>query len=162
MFFIARSLELRALPYAFNLPPRAAASFNFPVERMAAGGTCLKTRTLVARRHRSPLRWATSHAMRKFCVIIQAAVAVGCAPTSSKQQPNFDGGVLDDSAVLAIARAAVAKNDTWVAQAEFETPKRQSDGSWRVLVWRLPKTPGGHRFISIDQNGRVTDYGRGL
>jgi len=29
MFFIARSLELRALPYAINLSPRAAASFNY-------------------------------------------------------------------------------------------------------------------------------------
>jgi hypothetical protein len=28
MFFMPRSLELRALPYASNLPPRAAASFN--------------------------------------------------------------------------------------------------------------------------------------
>ena len=28
MLFIARSLELRALPYALNRPPRAAASFN--------------------------------------------------------------------------------------------------------------------------------------
>jgi hypothetical protein len=35
MFFIARSLELRALPYAFNLPPRAAASFN---KRARGGG----------------------------------------------------------------------------------------------------------------------------
>jgi hypothetical protein len=29
---------------------------NFSVERMAAGGTCSRIRTLVARRHRSPLR----------------------------------------------------------------------------------------------------------
>ena len=28
MLFIARSLELQALPYALNRPPRAAASFN--------------------------------------------------------------------------------------------------------------------------------------
>jgi len=28
MFVIAHSLELRALPYALNLSPRAAASFN--------------------------------------------------------------------------------------------------------------------------------------
>ena len=28
IFVIARSLELRALPYALNRPPRAAASFN--------------------------------------------------------------------------------------------------------------------------------------
>ena len=31
MLFIARSLELQALPYALNRPPRAAASFNMRV-----------------------------------------------------------------------------------------------------------------------------------
>jgi hypothetical protein len=36
MLFIARSLERRALPYALNRPPRAAASFNKGVERMGA------------------------------------------------------------------------------------------------------------------------------
>jgi hypothetical protein len=30
IFVIARSLELRALPYALNRPPRAAASFAYP------------------------------------------------------------------------------------------------------------------------------------
>jgi hypothetical protein len=32
MLFIARSLELQALPYALNRPPRAAASFNISVQ----------------------------------------------------------------------------------------------------------------------------------
>ncbi|MGO8927936.1 MAG: hypothetical protein ACLQU3_13750 [Limisphaerales bacterium] len=44
IFVIARSLELQALPYALNRPPRAAASFDFSVERMAAGGTRLEIR----------------------------------------------------------------------------------------------------------------------
>jgi hypothetical protein len=35
----------------FQNPPA-----NLAVERMAAGGTCLQIRALVARRHRSPLR----------------------------------------------------------------------------------------------------------
>lgn len=33
---------------------------NFSAERMAAGGTCSQDRARVARRHRSPLRWAES------------------------------------------------------------------------------------------------------
>src|SRR5664279_782684 len=33
IFVIARSLELQALPYALNRPPRAAASFNRLLER---------------------------------------------------------------------------------------------------------------------------------
>ena len=36
MLFIARSLELLALPYALNRPPRAAASFNKSVQATAA------------------------------------------------------------------------------------------------------------------------------
>ena len=57
MLFIARSLELRALPYALNRPPRAAASFNEPVERMAAGGVWLPNGSLLVCRHRPPSRW---------------------------------------------------------------------------------------------------------
>src|ERR1039457_6767558 len=37
MLFIARSLELRALPYALNRPPRAAASFNPGLEVLRGG-----------------------------------------------------------------------------------------------------------------------------
>src|SRR5437660_11776291 len=100
--------------------------------------------------------------MRIFSLIILAAVAVGCTPTQSTQRATVGSGVLDEAGVLAIARATVATNDTWLDRAEFETPKRQPDGSWRVLVWRRPATPGGHRFISIDEKGRVTAYGRAL
>jgi hypothetical protein len=70
--------------------------------------------------------------------------------------------VLDEAQVLAIARAAVATNDTWLDRAEFETPRQQPDGSWQVLVRRLPATPGGDRLITIDEKGNVTRYGRGL
>jgi len=105
--------------------------------------------------------------MRIFWHIVLVAVAMGCTqkPDSRSQSAVHavgEAGVLDEAKVLAIARQAVATNDTWVDQAEFETPKRQPVGSWGVLVWRLPKEPGGHRYISIDQKGRVTDYDRGL
>jgi hypothetical protein len=67
----------------------------------------------------------------------------------------------EESRIIEIARQAVATNDTWVAKAEFEAPKRDGRG-WSVLVWRFPYTPGGHRTILIDENGRVTAYHRGL
>jgi hypothetical protein len=100
--------------------------------------------------------------MRIFSLIVLSVVAVGCAPTSTPRPTATSSGALDEAAVLAIARAAVTTNDTWIDRAEFETPKRQPDGSWKVLVWRQPATPGGHRHITIDAEGRVTDYGRGL
>jgi hypothetical protein len=68
---------------------------------------------------------------------------------------------LTNEEILRIACNAVAANDTRVEKAKFETPKRELDGSWSVLVWRLPKTPGGHRIILIDDQGNVTAYHRG-
>ena len=71
-------------------------------------------------------------------------------------------GALNAKDIESIARQAVSENDTWVNQAEFDEPKRKNDGSgWSVLVWRLPKTPGGHRSIEIDPNGKVIAYHRG-
>jgi hypothetical protein len=66
-----------------------------------------------------------------------------------------------EAQVLAIARQAVATNDTWLDRAEFETPRRQVDGYWSVLVWRLPNAPGGHGVINLDDKGQVTGYFRG-
>ena len=97
--------------------------------------------------------------MRILSLILIAAVVGGCSRRSPTQTTS--GGVLDEARVLSIARAAVATNDTWIDRAEFEKPKRQSDGSWSVLVWRRPATPGGHRLITINADGSVTDYGRG-
>jgi hypothetical protein len=98
--------------------------------------------------------------MRILLSIVLAAAAAGCSDTS-RTQHSTSGGALDEARVLAIARAAVATNDTWVEKAEFQSPQRERDGSWSVTVWRLPKTPGGFRDISIDTNGAVTRYYRG-
>src|SRR5438067_1148763 len=100
--------------------------------------------------------------MSVFPLIFLVAIAPGCAPRPGARQTTTDNGTLDAARVLAISREAVRTNDTWLDRAEFETPKRQPDGSWTVLAWRGPATPGGHGFITIDAGGKVTDYGRGL
>ena len=102
-----------------------------------------------------------------FRVFLFLAVAVlaGCgrSPDTSTQagvtRPS-ESGLLDEAKVIAIARQAVATNDTWVAQAEFETPRRDGAG-WTVFVWRVPRELGGHRVVLIDQAGIVTSYIRG-
>ena len=100
--------------------------------------------------------------MRILSFIALAAMAVGCTPTPSRQPEAVDNGVVDEAGVLALARAAVATNDTWIDRAEFQTPHHETNGTgWSVLVWRLPKVPGGHRLILINETGRVTDYIRG-
>jgi hypothetical protein len=99
--------------------------------------------------------------MRIFSLIFLSAVAVGCAPTASTPPTAASSGALDEARVLAIARAAVTTNDTWIERADFETPKRQPDGSWSVIVWRRPATPGGFRVITVGADGRLKDYLRG-
>src|SRR5256885_5829099 len=106
-------------------------------------------------------RWAARTFMRIFLLILLTAVAVGCAPTASTSSTASRSGALDKGRVLAIARAAVATNDTWIDRADFETPLRQSDRSWSVTVWRRPATPGGFRVITIDADGTLKDYFRG-
>jgi|SRR5579862_5961201 len=69
---------------------------------------------------------------------------------------------LTEDDILAIARRAITANETWIEQAQFETPRRESDDSgWHVIVWRLPKTPDGLRRVCIDDRGNVTCYRRG-
>ena len=94
------------------------------------------------------------------------ALLAGCghrpeADTRAPQPSTGQPATLTEAQILVIARQAVATNDTWLDRAEFETPKRCADGSWSVLVWRLPKTPGGDRVISISEQGQVTGYFRG-
>ena len=41
---------------------------------------------------------------------------------------------LSETEVLPIARRTVATSDTRVDRAEFETPRRQADGSWSIIA----------------------------
>jgi hypothetical protein len=107
--------------------------------------------------------------MNKTWFLVTAAgltLLAGCTPrpqasTSPPSPAMRQPTALTEAQVLASAREAVATNDTWLERAEFEAPKRQADGSWTVWVWRLPKTPGGHRIISISEEGQVISYFRG-
>jgi hypothetical protein len=101
-------------------------------------------------------RWAM-----RVTFIIACLVFVSCSHHSGGSAPSPHQQSAGDSRIIEIARQAVATNDTWVQSAEFEAPQQQADGSWSVTVWRLPKTPGGFREVTIDQNGTVTSYYRG-
>jgi hypothetical protein len=67
---------------------------------------------------------------------------------------------LSEDEVLEIAKRELANCDTWSDRAEFKV-SRDGDG-WSVYIERLPRTPGGHRVVSIDAAGNVTEYFRGL
>jgi len=66
---------------------------------------------------------------------------------------------VDEDAVLKIAKQAVRDNDTWADRAEYTATKEGDE--WNVLVWRLPKVPGGYRYITIGSSGAVIEYERG-
>ena len=76
--------------------------------------------------------------------------------------------ILTTNAVVQIAREAVAKNDTWADHATYEAS--HGTNGWSVMVWRIegydtngkPQfVPGGHRFVQMDEAGKVTSYFRG-
>jgi hypothetical protein len=93
--------------------------------------------------------------------IAALVLLTACSQSSS---PRIDASrplTAEETRVVEIARQAVATNDTWVDRAEFQLPQQSPDGGWSVIVWRLPKTPGGFRDISMDTNGRVINYYRG-
>lgn len=105
--------------------------------------------------------------MQKLVLLSIAGLGlvVGCGhhlDAVTKKTPRVAGQstVLSEMQVLAIARQAVATNDTWLNRAEFENLRRQADGSWSVLISRLPKVPGGHRVININGKGWVTSDSR--
>ena len=82
---------------------------------------------------------------------------------------SIGNGVAPDRvAAVAIARRAVAKNDTWADRAIYEA-RREGDG-WSVTAWRIegyrpdgkPKhVPGGFRVVTIDKRGKAVRYLRG-
>jgi hypothetical protein len=77
-------------------------------------------------------------------------------PVTSKPSP------LNRDKVLAIARQAVKENDTWIDRAKFGEPSQNPDGSWNVLVERIPRQSGGWRSLTIGADGKLKDYFRGL
>jgi len=66
---------------------------------------------------------------------------------------------IDEAKAISIAKAIVADKETWADRAEY-TAKRKGE-YWSILVWRMPKTPGGHRTITLTREGKLIDYLRG-
>jgi hypothetical protein len=110
--------------------------------------------------------------------VIAGSLMMGCGQTRTQEgisgsppsplpstQPST---ALDEAKVIAIAKQAVAAQDTWAERAVYEA-KHQQD-RWVVMAWRIegydsagkPQfVPGGHRFITIDEHGSIISYIRG-
>ena len=73
------------------------------------------------------------------------------------------------SSRLRLGEAAIAK------QAKEEVMRREgveektlevqsvnhTNSQWEILIWRLPKTPGGTRLVTLSEKGQILGYVRG-
>lgn len=111
-----------------------------------------------------------SRVRRFLATLLLLALMQGCASVPSKAPSK----ALTEAEVLAIARKAVAANDTGLERARFDRPEFDPKQNWwTVLVRRLPAetagdkvekietTGGGHQIVVIDVNGKVIEYIRG-
>jgi hypothetical protein len=99
--------------------------------------------------------------MNTLLSILLVAFTVGCSSVSDEKRMVDSHDAPDKIRIIEIARQAVEANDSWADRAEFQAPVKNADGSWSILAYRIPKTPGGHRLITINQEGKITSYTRG-
>jgi len=66
---------------------------------------------------------------------------------------------IDEARAIEIAKALIAGRETWADRAEYVA--KPQTGHWSIQVWRTPKTPGGHRLITLTREGKLKDYVRG-
>lgn len=103
--------------------------------------------------------------------VVLLVILAGCAEEQAigvpkaLKEPNFKAPninaspPIDEAQATAIARAAVAANDTWADSASFRT--RSSGSGWHVIASPSSRPKGGQRYIDIDETGKVTKYSRG-
>jgi hypothetical protein len=99
--------------------------------------------------------------MRFIFIFALLALLTACSQPRAPRIKTTRPLTAEEARIVEIARQAVATNDAWVERAEFHPPRRQPEGGWSVMVWRLPATPGGFRIVTINDSGKVTDYVRG-
>ena len=69
----------------------------------------------------------------------------------------------EEKRIAEIARKAVGANNSILAkQSEIGKPFKHADGSWAVVIWRLPAVPGGETYVDIDANGKVVSITGGM
>ena len=82
-------------------------------------------------------------------------------------KPNLVFGVLiflclscvsSTKKVTEVARNEISKREIWTNDIDIVVSPKKSN-IWSVTVWRLPYTPGGHRYLKISEDYKVIDYG---
>jgi hypothetical protein len=65
--------------------------------------------------------------------------------------------LLTEAEIRALAIAEVAKRTSY-PQDQLEETAQLLGGQWRVVVWRLPKTPGGFYVVSLSKAGKINEF----
>ena len=102
----------------------------------------------------------------RFLTLAVILVFAGCEHSTDVSDSNSEQNEskpvtqpLDQPEILEIAKAEIKMRENWTNDAEYEIELVEK--KWDVIVWRLPKTPGGQRYITIDDLGNVIEYTKG-
>ena len=89
------------------------------------------------------------------CLSYGPVFVTGCHSSTTRKSETTSQAKLTKDEVLAIARKEVERRG-W---QNFEADKASFEsGRWTVLVWRIPKVPGGHALIYISDDGKVLEF----
>ena len=91
--------------------------------------------------------------MRLLVIITFMFLLAGCARERIARTETTRALSADESRILDIAKRSAREGGSDLSHLEFYTPRRSSDGGWLVLVWALPKVPGGYSVIRIEYIG---------
>jgi hypothetical protein len=95
----------------------------------------------------------------KLLAMASAAVLLifmnGCGPKPEAQKSMTPVAVTNREQAIALARQEVARRG-W---KEIETGRVHfENGVWEVMLWELPKVPGGHAVVKVATNGAVVEF----
>ena len=109
-----------------------------------------------------PLNMGQFRLRNLFLLVAASAIVVvlyiQLFPAPPAKPPKYNRPVSRNE-VLAISKWQIHCNEPWSAHnAEYEI--QTADNGWFIIVWRLPKVPGGSRYIELNINGDLTSYHR--
>lgn len=99
--------------------------------------------------------------MRLAIVITSLLLLTSCARERATRVNATRARTTEESRIIEVARRAAQERGSDVSRLEFQIPRRSSEGGWSVVVWSLPKTPGGYSIIHIDEHDKVTRWDAG-
>jgi hypothetical protein len=87
--------------------------------------------------------------VRLALVLLLTGFSLASFPVDHKRIPAGEA--------QSIAEAEVIKRESW-RHWTTESAHLDDDGNWQIVIWRLPKVPGGFRVVFVDPSGNVLHY----